>query len=170
MFSLIRLACAKDIPLLRNVELSAGMAFNAFPNNVPDNRTLGQALLNALFEAQTLWVAVTQNDEPIGFVASHPMGSLFYVHELSVAFPYQKQGLGRRLMQSAITYALEKSYPAVGLTTRRDVPWNKPFYESLGFVEMEDCTQYPALYQQVQKEIAEGANASVRCAMVKPLV
>jgi hypothetical protein len=38
-------------------------------------------------------------------------------------------------METVIEDAQRTRYPVIGLTTRRDAPWNKPFYQSLGFTE-----------------------------------
>lgn len=166
---LIRLATADEIPLLTEVELSAETAFKIFKDYRSSGRTVPQKLLESMATDKKLWVAVDEQDKPVGFVGCENMDNILYIHEIDVAHSFQKQGIGRRLMLTVIDHAKQENYPAIGLTTSRDAAWNKPFYATLGFVEIVDDREYPDLYKQLQKEIGEGASASIRCAMVKRL-
>lgn len=162
----MRPAIPADIPLLPDVERSAARAFLALPGYVESGRTVPEDVLAGMAEAGRLWVAVDGEDRPVGFVGCRDLGQLLYVHEISVALPFQKQGIGRRLMRTVLAEALNRGYPAVGLTTRRDAVWNAPFYASLGFAEIQDSNAWPELFARLQKEIAEGADPAQRCAMV----
>ncbi len=142
------------------------MAFRVLQDYVPDDRTVPAHILNAMANAKKLWVAVSDN-KPVSFVGCRDMGTLLYVHEISVAHNFQKQGIGRKLMQTVIENATGGGYLAIGLTTRRDARWNMPFYASLGFAEITDTGTWPDLFAQLQKEIADGANPTTRCAMIK---
>ncbi|MDF5873018.1 GNAT family N-acetyltransferase [Pseudomonas aeruginosa] len=51
-----------------------------------------------------------------------------HIAELSIAQAHQQQGLGRRLLERAVTYAHASHCRALTLTTFCDVPWNAPFY------------------------------------------
>ena len=64
-------------------------------------------------------------------------------------------------MQAAIDWARGRRLPAVTLTTFRSIPWNAPFYASMGFVELETPT--PHLAATLSKEVADGFED--RCAM-----
>ena len=50
------------------------------------------------------------------------------------------QGRGRALVEAVCSWAAANGYPAVTLTTFRDVPWNAPFYSKLGFRELTELT------------------------------
>ena len=163
----IRFAKAKDIPFLADVERSAAKAFQALPNHISSDRTVDVAALEKMAAAQKLWVAEMSQGIIAGFLGCEDKGKFLYVHEISVAHEFQKQGIGRRLMTTILDEAGRLGYSAVGLTTRRDAVWNAPFYESLGFHYLLDGQEWPSLFEQLQKEIAQGANPSIRCAMIK---
>lgn len=61
-----------------------------------------------------------------------------HLEELAVVPGQMRRGLGRRLVESACAWAVERGYPAVTLTTYADVPWNAPWYARLGFEIVED--------------------------------
>jgi GNAT superfamily N-acetyltransferase len=54
-----------------------------------------------------------------------------YPPQLSVRTAAQRKGFGRRLPAYAIEWAAKEE---LWLTTCRDVPWTRPFYERHGFV------------------------------------
>jgi ribosomal protein S18 acetylase RimI-like enzyme len=165
----VRLATPDDIPFLEEVERSASAAFHVLSDYVPNERTVPSETLVGMASAQKLWVAVTDEDKLVGFIGCRIIDNLFYIHEISVAYDFQKQGIGRHLMLTALQAARRAGYAAAGLTTRRDAIWNMPFYKSLGFTEVSNDQNWPMLFIQLQKEIAEGAAPSMRCAMIKNL-
>ena len=163
----IRLANINDVPLLENVERSAFEAFAILPDYGNEGRTIPPQLLYEMAASKNLWVAVDKEDRAVGFIGCRMMDDSLYVHEISVALNFQKQGIGRRLMNTVINEAAKRGSSGITLTTARHVQWNMPFYKTLGFFEITDGHKWPNLYGQLQKEIAEGANAFTRCAMVK---
>jgi GNAT superfamily N-acetyltransferase len=80
-----------------------------------------------------------------------------YLAELGVVPARMRQGIGTRLVEAACEWAVANEYPAVTLTTYRDVPWNAPFYERLGFAVVEDVT--PQLAQHREWERTVGLDA-----------
>lgn len=165
----IRLANENDISFLADVERSASIVFHSLPDYDSSGRTVETVLLEKMIEAQKLWVAVNSKDQTVGFIGCRNIDDFLYIHEISVAYDFQKKGIGRLLMQNVLQEAEHSGYPAVGLTTRRDALWNGPFYKSLGFVEVTDAKEWPGLFTQLQKEVNQGANPSIRCAMIKNL-
>ncbi len=164
----IKFAEDNDIYHLSAVERSAAQAFHVLKDYESSDRTVSPEQLLAMQATNLLWVA--QNAQQlVGFIGCRGMGALLYIHEVSVAYDYQQQGIGRQLMQTAIHAAEEQGYTAVGLTTRRDAPWNMPFYQSLGFTELPHHNAYPQLTAQLAREIIEGADPAIRCAMVQEL-
>lgn len=51
-------------------------------------------------------------------------------------------GLGRRLVTASADRARLLGYERITLRTYADVPWNAPFYRSVGFVEEEPVTAF----------------------------
>ena len=168
MFSCcIRLANLDDIATLDSVERSAAAAFLALPDYTPSDRTVPEALLIEMANEKKLWVATDDDGKIVGFVGCKDMDGVLYVHEISVAYECQKQGIGRLLMLTVLNEAFRSGYVAVGLTTRRNAAWNMPFYKTLGFYEVVEERECPVLWSQLQNEIHHGASSSVRCAMMR---
>jgi GNAT superfamily N-acetyltransferase len=112
---------------------------------------------------QSVLVLVT-GDPPVGFVAVELVDGLPHLWQLAVLPDHGRQGLGRALVEAACAWARNRRFPAITLTTYRDVAWNGPFYESLGFVAMDDLT--PGLVAIREAERAMGDDAfGVRAAM-----
>lgn len=163
---LIRLAEPDDVPWLEDVERSAAKAFSVLDCPLPNGSpTVPQSLLMEMAGRGKLWVACNESGKIIGFVGCRDMDDILYVHEISVAYAFQKQGAGRSLMQAVLDEATVAGYPAVGLTTSRDIVWNFPFYETFGFREIA-AYECPALSAQLQDEVHNGANPATRCAMI----
>ena len=57
------------------------------------------------------------------------------------------------------------AYPAVTLTTFRDVPWNAPFYTRLGFAMLDELTLPAGLAAKREQETRHGLPPETRCAM-----
>ena len=56
-----------------------------------------------------------------------------HLEELDVLPGHGRQGIGTRLVRALCDGARGRGIAAVTLCTFRDVPWNAPFYERLGF-------------------------------------
>ncbi|MFA5592643.1 MAG: GNAT family N-acetyltransferase [Micavibrio sp.] len=162
----IRLATREDIPALKIVEESAAKAFiGSSIGYVPAN-TVDPGLLLQLADNGTLWVAVEDDNVPIGFAACYPLDGFLYLHEISVSKDHQRKGIGRRLMQVIEDYALDERYPYIGLTTFRDIRWNGPFYKSIGYEEIPP-ELYTGLRNKYEEEIRNGHDPELRCIMIK---
>lgn len=162
----IRPATLDDIPHLAAVERSAAQAFRVLPDYIESAHTVATELLIGMIKAGKIWVAVS-DQKPVGFIACREMDGLLYIHEISVAFEHQKQGIGRHLVLRVLDEAAKANYPGVSLTTRRHAAWNMPFYKKLGFIEAENAQEWPGLFAQLQKEIDSGTASLERCAMIK---
>ena len=122
-----------------------------------------------LCASETLWVAVDDSDQPVGFLAAGEQDDLLFIYELSVSSPWQRQGIGRALLAEADAFARDRGLAGVALTTFHDVPWNRPFYERLGYRVTADTALPPLLSQVMASEHARWpAPDRRRCAMIKP--
>lgn len=164
----IRLASEQDVPLLDAVEQSAATAFIGSSVGYVESRSVDPALLMKLCQQGTLWVAADETNKPVGFAACYPLDGFFYLHEISVAREAQGKGIGRRLMRMIENYALDRDYPYIGLITYRDIRWNGPFYNSLGYKEIAPDT-YSGLHNKFKDNIRNGMNPATRCVMIKVL-
>jgi len=89
-----------------------------------------------------VWVAAHANgngkkETPVGFATASIVDGLGHLDELSVLPRHGRRGLGRRLVEQVIGWAHRSDLRAVTLSTLKDVPWNEPFYRTMGFRVLE---------------------------------
>ncbi|MEM9744299.1 MAG: GNAT family N-acetyltransferase [Pseudomonadota bacterium] len=136
----IRSAQPADLRALQSIETDAARAFVAVGyDEVATGEPLSRALLARAQEEARLFVAglPAEEVEPLGFVLCERRGTQGHVVELSVRQAMQGRGLGRALMARAERWALGHRLSRLTLTTFEAVPWNAPFYASLGFVRLD---------------------------------
>ena len=166
----IRLALENDLDALTDVENSAMVLFSQVGLSwISEAPPLDRAFLYERMASENLWVAADISNQPAGFIVGKEMDGFYFIYELSVSQEHQRKGLGRRLAQKVMDYAHENAYPAITLTTYRDLPWNGPFYNSLGFREIMPSPAIPELSAKLEKEIAFGHARERRCIMIREL-
>lgn len=165
----IRPARPDDACLLPAIERSAAASFRSIEHLawLAGHEVLGVEEHLRFIAAGLHWVAVDDDDRPLGFLCACAQGSAVHVEELSVASPHQGLGLGRRLLVEAEQRARIEGFTALTLTTFADVPWNAPFYARLGFQRLDDGQVNGLLGEQLAHEQALGLPG--RCAMRKVL-
>ena len=109
-----------------------------------------------------LWVW-QENGKIAGFICAHAVDQLIYVDQLAVSAAFQRLGIGRKLMRHAIAHARAHGL-ALALITDRKIPWNQPFYASLGFVEWP--TPSLGIQAELDEEYADGFDPETRIAML----
>jgi GNAT superfamily N-acetyltransferase len=112
-----------------------------------------------------LLVAVDGNDRPIGYAGSNFVEDGLHVAEIDVARQWQRRGVGRALMQAVLAEASRRGLRSVTLTTDRLVPFNAPFYASLGFRIIEERALPDRLRTVLAEEHAAGFDRDRRVAM-----
>lgn len=103
----------------------------------------------------TAMLVLVTGEPPRGFVCVELVDELPHVWQLSVHPDQARQGLGRLLMEAAVAWARSEGFPAMTLTTYRDVPWNGPFYESLGFVIEDDLSPELSAVREHERDIGD---------------
>jgi GNAT superfamily N-acetyltransferase len=117
--------------------------------------------------AERIFVA---GDPLVGFVSVEWVDGNVHLAQISVHPHHGRQGLGQRLLQTAIDYAVGCAAPALTLTTFRDVPWNGPWYRRKGFTELPESQWGDELRQIWADEAAAGIAVAPRVAMRRRLV
>ncbi len=69
------------------------------------------------------------------------------------------------LIQTVVDWAKAAGLPAITLLTFRDVPWNGPYYTSLGFRPLADAELTPGLLTLRTHESELGLDLTIRQAM-----
>lgn len=162
----IRLATPEDILLLPAIELAAGQLFlqYEFTAALADDTTPVENFNEALKD-NLLWVAAVSAGKPIGFALVFLLDGQAHLEELAVRPDYGRQGIGAKLVQTVIEWARSCGIPAVTLTTFRDIPWNAPFYQKLGFRILEPTELSPEFLRMVEEEESRGLARKLRVVM-----
>ncbi|MDH3687423.1 MAG: GNAT family N-acetyltransferase [Myxococcales bacterium] len=114
---------------------------------------------------ENLWVASTPGGTPVGFAFVEEIGGCAHLDELDVHPDHGRRGVGAALVRAVCTAARERGFPGVTLTTFRDVAWNAPFYEKLGFRALAAEELSPELAALVRSEALRGLAPERRVVM-----
>lgn len=172
----IRLAEDADIRVLPAVERAAAQRFLPYLDRLEISAALLEGLSPISFlrrsqREQQLWVAVP-NDEPtsppVGFVVTKFLHRSCFIVELSVHPDYGRRGMGSALIEACCMDALARGVRQVTLTTFRYVPWNIPFYQRLGFRQLQAAQWSPEISAIVQHEARYGFAQAHRVVMMRP--
>jgi GNAT superfamily N-acetyltransferase len=107
-------------------------------------------------------------DPAVGFVTLELVDGVAHVDQVSVLPEHGRKGIGRALLEAAIGWAAASGYRELTLTTYRDVPFNAPFYRTLGFTEIDHPA--PGLASIRAREHESGLDGfGPRVAMRRPL-
>lgn len=163
----IRLAREGDVAAFRTIEECAAVLFadhglaELFASLPTPDESLRQGINN-----QRLWTAET-GGRPVGFALASVVGGNAHLAEIDVLPEFGGRGIGRALVETVFAWARGAGFPAITLTTMRNVPWNAPFYERMGFrvLRPEELTE--PLRELLSAEIGHGIPAENRVAMMK---
>jgi len=116
-----------------------------------------------------LWVARAGN-APVGFAHVKVLEpGAAHLEEIDVHPEHGRRGIGTRLVNALCEWAAREGYSSITLTTFRDVPWNMPFYERLGFRMIAPAVLSPALRSLRDDEARRGLDPERRVAMRREL-
>ena len=168
--STIRQAEIEDAPLLPGIERSAGRAFRSIQGLswIAGDAVISEDEHRDLIRAGTSWVA-EDGEGPLGFLAAQAVPPALHLWEMAVRLDRQGRGLGTRLIEVAESAARGRGLGELTLTTFREVPWNEPFYNRLGFETLTRERAGDRLGAILDREAASGLPAARRCAMRKTL-
>ena len=145
------------------VEVAAGQRFRDFyyvwiaaRADDPPYRT--EELERAIAERRAR-VAVDDDGAIIGFAVGWTVDGEGHLDEVAVTPAHGRRGVGRAVGE-VVVWAAGQRLGSVTLTTFRDVPWNCPYYEGLGFRIVE--TLSPALQSLLDEQAGWGLDPSLR--------
>ncbi|OAL50359.1 acyl-CoA N-acyltransferase [Pyrenochaeta sp. DS3sAY3a] len=158
----IRLAKTADLSALAQIEHSSDQLFRQYgKSQISDLPPTTPEEYQSSVDTGRVWIAIPDgprsNDEsgvgvqntspaPVAFISSiilknqppenNDGENIFksvFINQVSVDTAYARQGIGKKLIQHVEATAAEDGAQAIDLTTFADVPFNKPYYEKLGF-------------------------------------
>jgi ribosomal protein S18 acetylase RimI-like enzyme len=167
----VRPATVEDVPRIEAVEVAAGERFRGVEDpriaRCADAPPYSRAGLERASIEQRAWVAVDDGGSIIGFAVAWVVDGEGHLDELAVAPAYGRRGVGRSLVDEVVAWTVAQGLVSITLTTFRDVPWNGPYYEKLGFHVVSTLT--PALQALVDEQATWGLEPSLRVVMRRSL-
>ncbi|MEO6997150.1 MAG: GNAT family N-acetyltransferase [Terracoccus sp.] len=116
-----------------------------------------------------LFVSTDTDDRAIGFIRIERLDGQAHIEQVSVHPAQAGHRIGAQLMTVAQEWARAQGGDRLTLTTFRDVLWNGPYYERLGWVVLPAEQLGPDLTAARARERRLGLDAAPRQAMVKYL-
>lgn len=163
----VRLATVDDVPGIQATEVAAGERFRGIEDpriarcaDAPPYWTEG---LERASVEQRAWVAVDHDGSIIGFAVAWVVDGEGHLDELAVMPAHGRRGVGRALVDGVVAWTRAQGLASITLTTFRDVPWNGPYYEKLGFRVVSTLT--PALQALIDEQATWGLEPSLRVVM-----
>ena len=167
---LIRPAQAHETSVMQAIELDAAKSYAALPGYA------FSVVLPARSDEEHAFArdhgarfVVEIDGAVVGFIMVIPLDRAAHIFEAAMLADFQGRGIGRQLVATAETYARGQGYAEMTLTTYRDVPWNTPFYERLGYAVFSPDADRPQLQALMADEVAQGFAEAPRVAMRKTI-
>jgi len=161
----IRIAEDKDFSVLPDIEMDAGYELIQFGLQAVANMPAAPVeFYNDLPDDSAVFVACDESTV-IGFVLCQCIDGEGHLKEISVLRQYMRKGIGKQLIRTSIDWAITKRYQFLTLTTYRDIPFNAPFYEALGFSAFEPDKKWPGLCLIREVETSNGLDIKPRISM-----
>ena len=117
-----------------------------------------------------LIAAFADQHRPVGYAGAVRIEAYLHIGEIDVHPDWQRQGIGRRLMEHLLAHGRGSNLSGATLTTDRLAPFNADFYRSIGFhlLEQADCPPYLSqiLDTEIAKGLAKGLDPSRRVGMM----
>ncbi|SEK28886.1 Predicted N-acetyltransferase YhbS [Kosakonia sacchari] len=118
-----------------------------------------------LSEQGILFAAFAAEDIPVGFAGAYITENWLHIAEADVHPNWQRQGIGRRLINALLAEGKARGLTGASLTTDRYAPFNAPFYASLGFEILQEEALSPRLKALLVAETISGLAPQRRVAM-----
>jgi len=166
----IRRARPEEVARIREIEDLAGALFSGLGliDETLDTSFPAEDLRRLVAMGQ-VWVASAEDSLLVGMVIASVREGAVYVEELDVVPAHGRRGLGARLLGTVCSWAELQGYPAVTLSTFRDVPWNGPFYRKHGFVDLPPAAWTPRMQAIREQEAKHGLQIAARVFMRREL-
>ena len=143
---------------LHAIEMAAGMLFRDIGMDAIAEAPATPAQTYDAFIARGQGLVADHCGRPVAFLAWEPRDARHFIYELSVHPDHQGNRIGAQLIR-------HMHRPTLSCFT--DVPWNKPYYERLGFVVADPHELGPA-HAAIAKEEARRFAPWPRCIMMMP--
>ncbi|MEZ4390607.1 MAG: GNAT family N-acetyltransferase [Polyangiales bacterium] len=161
----IRPGRASDADALRAIEVEADARYAEYgrPLTTADDAIPVEVIRRAVLESR-LWVAEVDG-AAVGFAYVGRVGAELCLGQISVAIAHGRKGIGAALVARVVQEARRAGEPSLQLNTELDVPWNAPWYASLGFVVVPEDRWTPEMRAVSERQAAGGLSWARRVHM-----
>jgi len=168
----VRPAEPGDVGLLAAIEVAAGERFRAVGmDDIADDDPFPEEVLLAAVADGRLWVAEL-GGAVVGYALGErvgPAGAQHHLEQVSVVPEAGGRGVGAALVEAVADWARAAGAPSLTLATFRDLPWNGPWYQRLGFATVPDAELDEALRAVRAHEAELGLDVAQRVCMRRAL-
>ena len=159
----LRAATTSEIERVRQIERASASRFVGTARAaLADDEPTDGATLTQRIAAGGLLVA-EQDEEVVAFVMFRAVEGCGYIEQIDVLPSHERRGIGARLIEAVAEVARGRGWPALTLSTFKDVPFNAPYYRRLGFADVEALT--PVMAEIRAEHEARGLDESARVFM-----
>ena len=153
----VRHARAADLRHVAEIEDSADEQFEEYfgEATVP---ALGAPAPSGAERAAKPGFLLVAGEPPVGFVHVLELDGHAHLEQVSVRPGSQRRGIGAALVRAAMREARAAGHRELSLCTYRDVPWNGPYYRSLGFTEVTELQPFQARLREHEMTLGLDAN------------
>jgi predicted N-acetyltransferase YhbS len=161
----LRQAQPFEIERIREIErLAATRLFGTDLAHLAEDEPTEAAILLERLKSNDMIVAA-EAGEPIGYVVFREVEGCAYVEQIDVLPSHAGRRIGARLLDAVAERAKARGLAALTLSTFRDVPFNAPYYQRLGFVALTDGDLTAGLRAIREEHLARGLDESRRVFM-----
>ncbi len=162
----VKLATLQDVVRLQEIELDAGNRFREVGlASIADGAPPSAELLEGHIDSATAWVASDGDGHAVGYAMASIVDDEAHLDQISVIGAAAGHRVGLRLLDVVLVWARASGMAWITLTTFRNVPWNGPYYERLGFVVLESNEMGLGLDRIRAEESLGGLDVEERVAM-----
>ena len=124
----LRAATTSEIERVRQIERASASRFVGTARAaLADDEPTDGATLTQRIAAGGLLVA-EQDGEVVAFVMFRAVEGCGYIEQIDVLPSHERRGIGARLIEAVAEVARGRGWPALTLSTFKDVPFNAPYY------------------------------------------
>lgn len=167
---LVRRLRVSELERVREIELDAGRVFAELGmTQIAEHEPPSVDELAEFAKAGRAWVAVDGTDVPEAYLLMTVVDGCAHIEQVSVARSARGEGVGAALINYLAQIAADEGRSWLTLTTFRDVPWNAPYYQRLGFESVSPEAIGPELVELVEIEHTRILGDHPRVAMRRPV-
>lgn len=169
VFGVIREARHDDVEAIQAVEAAAGTPFRALGMaQIADADPPSAETVRSFVDDGRAWVFDATAGVPVGYLLVEAVDGSAHIAQVSVRPSHRGRRIGAALIRHAERWAVDRGLAALTLTTFRDVPWNAPYYERLGFTTLADDELTAELREIVDVEGRVLAGSGARVVLSRP--